>query len=106
MRVSNAAYAPARIRLDELVFQGYWPYEHATIGSMRDLDAAQLDWVRAFHDAHYAPNNAVLAIAGDFDADEAIALVRKYFEPIPKIDRLPPWRRRPCPSRPASAPPS
>ena len=67
MRVENAAYVPASLRLEELVFQGYWPYEHPSIGTMRDLDGAQLDWVRAFHDAYYAPNNAVLSIAGDFD---------------------------------------
>ena len=72
MRVANVAYVPAQIRLEELVFQGYWPYEHAAIGSMQDLDAAQLEWVRAFHDSYYAPNNAVLSIAGDFEPDEAM----------------------------------
>ena len=80
MRVSNVAYAPAQIRLAELVFQGYWPYEHDTIGSMQDLDNAQLDWVRAFHDSHYAPNLAVLTIAGDFDTDEAMQLVHRFFD--------------------------
>ena len=79
MRVENAAYVPASIRLQELVYAGYWPYEHAAIGTMRDLDAAQLAWVRAFHDAYYAPHNAVLSIAGDFDEAEAMALVRRYF---------------------------
>ena len=79
MRVENAAYVPASLRLEELVFQGYWPYEHPSIGTMRDLDGAQLDWVRSFHDAYYAPNNAVLSIAGDFDENEALALVRRYF---------------------------
>lgn len=79
MRVENAAYVPASIRLQELVYAGYWPYEHPAIGTMRDLDAAQLDWVRAFHSAYYAPNNAVLSIAGDFDETEALALVRRWF---------------------------
>ena len=79
MRVENAAYVPAAIRLQELVYQGYWPYEHSAIGTMRDLDAAALDWVRAFHAAYYAPNNAVLSIAGDFEEAEALALVRRYF---------------------------
>src|SRR5262249_53767244 len=79
MRVENAAYVPAEIRLQELVYQGYWPYEHAAIGTMRDLDAAQLEWVRAFHDAYYAPNEAVLAISGDFEPAEATALAKKYF---------------------------
>ncbi len=92
MRVENAAYVPAEIRLQELVYQGYYPYEHSTIGSMRDLDAAQLDWVRAFHDEYYAPNNAVLSIAGDFDPDEAMGYVEKFFGPAkavqtPKFDK-------------------
>jgi predicted Zn-dependent peptidase len=95
MRVENAAYVPAEIRLQELVYQGYWPYEHSAIGTMRDLDVAQLAWVVAFHDAYYAPNNAVLSIAGDFDEAEAMGLVRKYFGDahanpgVPKLD-LPP----------------
>lgn len=79
MRVENAAYVPASIRLQELTFQGYWPYEHSAIGNMKDLDAAQLEWVRSFHDKYYAPNNAVLAIAGDFDENEALAFAKKYF---------------------------
>ncbi len=95
MRVENAAYVPALLRLQELAFEGYWPYEHSAIGTMRDLDAAQLPWVRAFHDAYYAPNNAVLAIAGDFEEAEAMALVKRYFgnakaQPnVPKLE-LPP----------------
>lgn len=79
MRVENAAYVPAEIRAQELVYQGYFPYEHSTIGSMRDLDAAQIDWVRKFHDQYYAPNNAVLSVAGDFDPDVAMNLIEKYF---------------------------
>jgi zinc protease len=93
MRVENAAYVPASIRLGELVFQGYWPYEHPSIGTMRDLDAAQLEWVRAFHESYYAPNNAVLSIAGDFDENEALALVKKYFgdaRPQPNVPRFEP----------------
>ncbi len=94
MRVENAAYVPAAIRLQELVYQGYWPYEHSAIGTMRDLDAAELGWVRAFHAAYYAPNNAVLSIAGDFEESEAMALVRRYFgdakpASVPKLE-LPP----------------
>jgi zinc protease len=88
MRVSNVAYAPAQIRLGELAFQGYWPYEHDPIGSMQDLDAAQLDWVRAFHDAYYAPNLAVLTIAGDIDPDEAMQLVHRFFDTAKKQDKI------------------
>jgi len=79
MRVSNAAYAEGSIKLQELVFGSHWPYAHPTIGSMADLDAAQLDWLRGFHAQYYAPNNAVLAISGDFEPDAATALVKRYF---------------------------
>ncbi len=81
MRIANAAYVPGSIRLGEIVFKGYTPYAHPTIGSMADLDAAKFEWVKDFHDQHYAPDNAVLTIAGDFEADQAMALVQKYFGP-------------------------
>ena len=81
MRIQNQAYVPGTIRLGELVFQGYAPYAHPTIGSMADLDAAKFEWVKDFHDLHYAPDNAVLTIAGDFEPDQAMALVQKYFAP-------------------------
>jgi zinc protease len=76
-----------------MVFQGFWPYEHTAIGTMADLDAAQLDWVKQFHDTYYAPNNAVLSIAGDFEPDEAMALVTKFFgdaKPQPNIPKYDP----------------
>src|SRR5690606_13448783 len=79
MRVENAPYARGRLRLAELVFADYPPYAHPTIGSMEDLDAAKLEWVQDFYHRHYAPNNAVLAISGDFDPDQALELVRKHF---------------------------
>jgi predicted Zn-dependent peptidase len=79
MRVSNAPYAMGGIKLQELVFGDYWPYAHPPIGSMADLDAAKLEWIREFHGQYYAPNNAVLTIAGDFDTDQAVALVKRYF---------------------------
>lgn len=93
MRVENVPYRLAGIRLQSMVFQGYWPYEHTAIGTMADLDAAQLDWVKAFHDTYYAPNNAVLSIAGDFEPDEAMALVTKFFgdaKPNPNLPKFDP----------------
>ncbi|MEP7120009.1 MAG: pitrilysin family protein [Byssovorax sp.] len=89
MRVSNSAYAPSEIRLEELVYQGYWPYEHSTIGSMADLDAAKLDSVGDFFQHHYGPNNAVLSIAGDFDPAQALVLVHRYFDGAAKITATP-----------------
>jgi predicted Zn-dependent peptidase len=79
MRVENAAYVPAAMRLQELAYQGFWPYEHSAIGTMRDLDGAELAWVRDFHATYYGPNNAVLSVVGDFDDNECLALVTRYF---------------------------
>ena len=81
MRIQNQAYVPGTLRLGELVFQGYSPYAHATIGSMADLEAAKFEWVKDFHDQHYAPDNAVLTVAGDFEPDHAMALISQYFGP-------------------------
>jgi predicted Zn-dependent peptidase len=91
--IEDTAYARASLRLLELVFQGYWPYEHPAIGTMRDLDAAQLASVQTFHDAYYAPNNAVVSIVGDFDEAEGLALVKRYFGEAraqPKVPRYAP----------------
>lgn len=84
MRYENAPYMTGMMRLGELIFAEYPPYTRPTIGSMQDLDAAKLEWVKTFYDSHYAPKNAVLAIAGDFDRDEAVKLARHYFGNIDK----------------------
>jgi zinc protease len=89
MRVSNVPYGPSHLRLEELVYQGYWPYEHSTIGLMADLDGARLEWVQAFHARHYGPNNAVLTIAGDVDPGEALAAAHRYFDAIPRVSVAP-----------------
>jgi predicted Zn-dependent peptidase len=79
----NQPYWPALIKMDEMVFKN-WANSHSSIGSMEDLDAANIDDVQSFFDTYYAPNNAVLVIAGDIDAPQAGALVRKYFNSIPR----------------------
>ncbi|MDB4928344.1 MAG: putative zinc protease [Myxococcaceae bacterium] len=79
----NRAYALSFLRRDELAYRGYFPYEHGTLGLMADLEGASLDEVRAFHDRFYTPGNAVIAVAGDFEPAQAMALVRQYFDPIP-----------------------
>lgn len=50
---------------------------------MEDLNAATLDDARAFFRTYYAPNNAVLALVGDFQTDVALALINTYFGGIP-----------------------
>ncbi len=93
MRYENAPYMTGMMRMGELIFAEYAPYTRPTIGSMQDLDAAKLEWVKTFYDSHYAPKNAVLTVAGDFDRDEAVKLAREYFgdinKPVPARAVLP-----------------
>jgi zinc protease len=83
MRYQNVPYMMGALHLGELVFANFAPYANPTIGKMEDLDRAELAWARDFYQHHYAPNNAVLTIAGSFDADQALDLVERYFGTIP-----------------------
>ncbi|RLB54706.1 MAG: peptidase M16 [Deltaproteobacteria bacterium] len=78
----NRPYMLSMLRINELAYGDYWPYSHSTIGEMQDLTNAPLEAVQEFFDQYYAPNNAVIALAGDFDPDEALALVRRHFGDI------------------------
>ncbi len=80
----NAPYGPSTLAMLDAMFPAGHPYHGAVIGSMQDLSAATLDDVREFFRAYYAPSNAVIALAGDFDPQGARALVQKYFGPLPK----------------------
>lgn len=59
-----------------------WYNAHNFYGDLDDLDAATLDDVADFFQQYYAPNNAAVAIVGDLDYDEALALVEKHFGDI------------------------
>jgi zinc protease len=83
LRVDNQPFG----RLSEILYDNFYtvgPYKHTTIGSMKDLDAASVADVRDFHSTYYVPGNATLAVVGDFDSAQAMALVTKYFARIPK----------------------
>jgi zinc protease len=72
----------------EKVFQLLFPKEHpyfaSVIGSHTDIEAARISDIRDFHQQFYTPNNASIAIAGDFDPKGLKELLNKYFGPIPK----------------------
>lgn len=81
MRVENAPYQRALLRslVQPFDAETCFPYSRMGIGSMEDLDAATMEDVRAFYRSHYAPNNAVLAVVGDFEPDRVRELIRGYF---------------------------
>ncbi|MEK7858630.1 MAG: pitrilysin family protein [Elusimicrobiota bacterium] len=82
LRYLNAPYAKAQdAGVSETAFTK-WQNQHTTIGEMRDVQGASLADVRAFYQTHYAPNNAVLALAGDVTLAEARGLVPAYFGAI------------------------
>jgi zinc protease len=62
--------------------QGH-PYSWTVIGSMEDLNAASIDDVKEWFKTYYGPNNAVICIAGDIKAEEALEKVKKYFGDLP-----------------------
>lgn len=66
-----------------------WYNAHNFYGELKDIEAATLADVQAFFKTYYAPNNAALAIVGDFDPEQAKAMVAKYFSAIPSA-KLPP----------------
>jgi zinc protease len=66
-----------------------WYNAHNFYGDIKDIEAAKLNEVQDFFKTYYAPNNAALAIVGDFDPAEAKKFVEKYFGPL-KASNLPP----------------
>ena len=80
--IDNQPYGRAELDVDNLSYDNF-AYKHSTIGSMSDLNAATVQDVSDFFRIYYAPNNAVLTLVGDFDTDEALAKVKKYFAGIP-----------------------
>lgn len=82
MRMDNAPYGNLVNEVFDKLFTKH-PYHRMLIGSMEDLDAAQLDEFKAFFKKYYAPGNAVLTIAGDIDIEKTKKLVEAYFGPIP-----------------------
>ena len=80
--IDNQPYGRAGLDLDNLAYDNF-AYKHSTIGSMADLNAADIKDVQDFFRIYYAPNNAVLTLVGDFKPEEALEKVKKAFGAIP-----------------------
>lgn len=83
-------YQVAHEALMHQLFPKEHPYYGDVIGSHADIEAARINDVREFHQQYYAPNNATLAIAGDFTPATLKALLARYFGPIPSGPPVPP----------------
>ena len=82
--VLDSAGAPGVEALRAALFPAPHPYAESVIGSIADLDAAKLEDVKAFFDAYYVPNNAVLSLAGDFEVEAVKAIIADTFGRVPR----------------------
>ena len=88
--VENQPYGMAEEALVQSLFPDGHPYYGNVIGSHADIQAAKLDDVKKFFRQYYAPNNAALAIVGDFDPAQTKKLVEKYFGTLKRGPEVPP----------------
>ncbi|MGM0634632.1 MAG: M16 family metallopeptidase [Bacteroidota bacterium] len=84
-RVDNAPYGKIiySTGINPHLFEKH-PYKGSVIGTMKDLDAAQLDEFNEFFEKFYGPNNATLVIAGDIDVSKTKEMIDTYFGSIPR----------------------
>jgi len=85
----NSPYGLVEEGLFHELFPTGHPYYPAVIGSHADVEAAKLEDVRDFFRQYYTPNNATMAIVGDYDPAKIKALVGKYFASIPRGPEVP-----------------
>jgi zinc protease len=83
-------YEAANEAMMHTLFPEGHPYYGDVIGSHADIESARVADVRDFHQQYYIPNNASIAIAGDFDPKALRAMLMKYFGPIPRGPVPPP----------------
>ena len=69
-------------QIDATAFTAH-PYQIPTIGWPSDIEAWTIDDLKTFYRTYYAPNNAVMFVVGDVEADEIFALAEKHIGGIP-----------------------
>jgi len=87
----NQPYQTAIVDVWPTLIFGNWQSSHSLIGSFEDLNSSSVADVSRFFKTFYAPNNAALAIVGDFETPAAKKLIEGYFGDIPS---------QPAPKRP------
>lgn len=76
-------YSVAMDQVMHMLFPKDHPYYGRVMGSHADIESARITDVRDFHQQFYTPNNATIAIAGDFDPGTLRSFLMKWFGPIP-----------------------
>jgi zinc protease len=95
----NAENNPQLVLFGKMLSTSYmWHnYGNLQIGARSDIENVDIDRLQAFYKLYYQPDNAVVTIAGKFDPDATLAMIAKYFGPIPKPTRKLPttWTQEP-----------
>jgi zinc protease len=80
---------PGRILMERVLETGYlWhSYGRPTIGNKADIENVPIDKLAAFYHKYYQPDNALLTVAGKFDAAKALAWIAELFGSIPRPQR-------------------
>lgn len=86
-RVENSPSALMREELMATLYQNH-PYRIPIIGWMHEVEALNVDDLKSFYEDFYAPNNAVLIVAGDVDAKEVVAMAETYYGPVQPSDKI------------------
>jgi zinc protease len=81
-RVDNNPYGHTSWVIDKNLYPEGHPYNWQVIGELVDLQNATINDVKEFYNNYYGPNNATLVLAGDFETEDAKALIEKYFGEI------------------------
>ena len=83
MRIENPPFGRLAGIIYDKAFKVH-PLPAPDIGGLADLESAAITDVRDFHKTYYVPNNATIALVGDFETDQARALVEQYFGKVPR----------------------
>ncbi|SFE38971.1 M16 family metallopeptidase [Roseivivax sediminis] len=86
-RVENSPGALFQEQVSAALFLNH-PYGSPIIGWKHEMEALDRDAALGFYDTHYAPNNAILVVAGDVTPDEVRSLAEEHYGPIPKNDAV------------------
>jgi zinc protease len=81
-RYDNQPYGLAWEILNTNLYPENHPYSWSTIGFLKDIESYTLDDVKDFFKNYYSPSNACVVVAGDFENENVIVLLEKYFGPI------------------------
>ncbi len=93
--VDNAPYGHTMYVINKALYPVDHPYNWQVIGSLEDLQNANVDDVKEFFRLWYVPNNVTLVLAGDFDPVQARKWVTKYFGEIKRGASIKPLAKRP-----------